>query len=77
MVSIWSAIHLHFGFEATGAHVLDFLEIHLELGERPEDLYQRLMAFTEVNLLRRNSTQHHGALLTEQRFAAAPEKIIT
>ena len=62
---IWSAIHLHFGFEATGMHVLDCLEIHLQLGEGPEDLYQRLMAFTEDNLLRSNSIQHHGALLTE------------
>ena len=63
--SIWSAIRLHFGFEATGAHFLDFSEIHLEHGERPEDLYQRLKAFTEDNLLRSNSIQHHGALLTE------------
>ena len=65
MASIWSAIRLHFGFEATGAHFLDFSEIHLEHGERPEDLYQRLVAFTEDNLLRSNNIQHHGALLTE------------
>ena len=62
---IWLAIRLHFGFEATRAHFLDFSEIHLEHGERPEDLYQRLMAFTEDNLLRSNSIQHHGALLAK------------
>ena len=32
MGSIWSAIRLHFGFEATGAHFLDFSEIHLVHG---------------------------------------------
>ena len=29
-----------------GANFLDFSEIHLEHGERPEDLYLRLLAFT-------------------------------
>ena len=56
---------MHFGFEATGAHFLDFSEIQLEHDERPEDLYQRFMAFTEDSLLRSNSIQKHGALLTE------------
>ena len=56
--SIWSPIRLHFGFEATGAHFLDFSEIQLEQGKRPEDLYQRLTAFTGDNLLRSNSIQH-------------------
>lgn len=65
MDSIWSAIRLHFGFEATGPLFLDFLEIHLEHREGPENLYQRLVAFTEDNLLRSNSIQQHGALLTE------------
>ena len=63
--SIWSAICLHFGFKATRAHFQDLSEIHLKHGKRPEDLYQRLMAFTEDNLLHSNSIQHHGALLTE------------
>ena len=65
MGSIWSAICLHFGFEATRVHFLDLSEIQLEHGERPEDLCQRLMAFTADNLLHSNSIQHHGALLTE------------
>ena len=65
MGSIWYAIRLHFGFEATGVHFLHFSEIHLEHGEQPEDLYQRLVAFTEGNLLCSSSVQHHGALLTK------------
>ena len=48
---IWNAIHLHFGIQATGAHFVDFNNIKLQPDERPEDLYQRLMAFVEDSLL--------------------------
>ncbi|XP_071110370.1 uncharacterized protein [Haliotis cracherodii] len=59
--AIWHAIRLHFGFQATGAHFIDFAEIKLENDERPEDLYQRLMAFVEDNLLRREGgITHYG-----------------
>ncbi|KAL5006931.1 hypothetical protein ScPMuIL_015737, partial [Solemya velum] len=49
--NIWQVIRLHYGFQFTGAHFLDFIDIRLE---RPEDLYQRLVAFVEDNLLVRN-----------------------
>ena len=65
MGSIWSAIRLHFGFKAADTNFLDFTDIRLEHGERPEDLYQRLMAFVEDNLLRSIRIQHLGAPLTE------------
>lgn len=51
---IWHAVRLHFGFQTTGGHFLDLVDIKLEAGERPEDLFQRLMAFLEDNLLRRD-----------------------
>ena len=61
MNSIWQAIRLHFGFQSTGAHFLDFNNITLAPAERPEDLYQRLMSFIEDNLLLANgSISHHG-----------------
>lgn len=41
--SFWQAIRSHFGFQSTGAHFLDFSNIKLEVDERPEDLFQRLM----------------------------------
>ena len=63
--SIWNTIRQHFGFQITGAHFIDFAEIHLEPNERPEDLYQRLMAFVEDILLKANSLSHHGDLITE------------
>ena len=37
--SIWQSIRLHFGFQTTGAHFIDFDTIHLEPDERLEDLF--------------------------------------
>lgn len=51
LASIWQIIRLHFGFQNTGGHLCDFVDIKLEPEERPEDLYQRLIAFIEDNLL--------------------------
>ena len=48
---VWQKILLDYGFQSTGAHFLDLSNIHLSPDERPEDLYQRLMAFFEDNLL--------------------------
>ena len=49
--SIWQSIRAHFGFQSSGGHFLDLADMKLEHGERPEDLYQRLMAFVEDNML--------------------------
>ena len=59
--NIWQAIRTHYGFQSTGGHFLDFADIKLEPNEHPEDLYQRLMAFIEDNLLLANGgITHHG-----------------
>jgi hypothetical protein len=59
--SIWQFIRLHYGFQSTGRHFLDFNNIHVEANERLEDLYQRLASFIEDNLLRASGNiQHHG-----------------
>ena len=61
---ILQLIRLHFGFQSTGSHFLDLADIRLETGERPGDLYQRLMAFFEDNLLTTDSgVMHHGAFI--------------
>lgn len=58
---IWQAIRAHFGFQSSGAHFLDLVNIKLKPDERPEDLFQRLTAFVEDNLLLMSSgLQHHG-----------------
>lgn len=63
--SIWQAIRLHYSFQTTGAQLIDFVDIHLETDERPEDLYQRLKAFTEDSLLKARVLSHHGETLAE------------
>ena len=63
---IWGRIRLHYGFQSTGAHFLDFSDIKLEPDERPEDLYQRLVAFVEDNLLTSaGGITHHGTRVSE------------
>lgn len=42
---IWQKIRQHYGFQSTGAHFLDLADIKSLPNEKPEDLYQRLMAF--------------------------------
>ena len=63
--SVWNMIREHFGFQITIAHFLDFANLHLEADERPEDLFQRLMAFVEDSLRHANSLSHHGDVTTE------------
>ena len=65
--SIWQFIRSHYGFQSSGGHFLDLADIKLEHNERPEDLYQRLMAFVEDNLLKPNGNiTHHGENIVEE-----------
>lgn len=76
--AIWQAIRLHFGFQTSGAHFLDFDNIKLEPEERPEDLYQRLMSFVEDSLLQENGNiLHHGELMdADEELTPTLENII-
>jgi len=61
MISIWQAIRLHFSFQSTSAHFLDFNNISLASVEHPKDIYQCLMSFIKGNLLLANGNiSHHG-----------------
>ena len=63
---IWQQIRQHYGFQLTGAHFLDLASFQLESDERPEDLYQRLLAFFEDNMLCQDSAiTHHGEKVDE------------
>ena len=58
--NVWQSIRAHFGFQTTGAHFIDFADFKLKPGEKPEDLYQRIVAFVEDNLLTTESgITHH------------------
>ena len=62
---IWQAIRLPFGFQSSGSHFLDLSDIKLEADECHDDLYQRLVAFIEDNMLEANGISHHGTQLTD------------
>ena len=58
--SIWLTIRLHFGFQTSGSHLIDFTNIKHEPDERSENLFQRITAFIDDNLweAESNITQH-------------------
>lgn len=58
---VWQSIRQHFGLQSTGSRFLDLANIRLKPDQRPEDLFQSLMAFVEENLLTTTSgISHHG-----------------
>ena len=57
--SVWKALRQHLGFQANGARVLDLADMSLKPGERPEELYQRLLAFMDDNLMKSDSGITH------------------
>ena len=62
---IWQKIRQHYGFQSSGVHFLNLASIPLQPDEQPEDLFQRLMAFFEDNLLSvHGSLTHHGDQVT-------------
>ena len=57
----WWKIREHYGFQSTGSHFLELANITLLPNEGHKDLYQRIIAFFEVNLLIANGNlAHHG-----------------
>ena len=56
---IWIKIREHYGFQTNGSRFLDLSHIQLAAGERPEDLYQRILSFFDDNLLTVESGLHH------------------
>jgi len=62
----------------TGSHFLDLAHISLKPEQRPEDLFQILMAFIEDNLLTRSSgITHHGEIPnTDEELSLSLENFI-
>ena len=64
---IWQTIRAHYGFQCSGAQILDLSSIKLETDERYEDLYQRLCAFFEDNMITADSNVlHHGVAVDDE-----------
>ena len=68
--SIWDMIREHYGFHVTGQRFLDLSTIRLKPGEKPADLYQRLVCFFTDNLFTRASRLTHKG-----RAPAVDEKL--
>ena len=77
MSSIWQEIRLHYRFQSTGAHFLDF-NIKLAPDEHPEDLYQCLMSFIKHNLLLANgSISQHGEVSgSDEKMSAILDNLV-
>ena len=59
------------------AHFIDFNNISLEHGERPEDLYQRLLSFIDDNLLKaQGPIRHYGQIVVSDEELTPLENII-
>ena len=64
--SVWTAIRQHLGCQQSGARILDLADMTLEPNERPEDLYQRILAFVDDTLLKADSgLKHFGEQIEE------------
>ena len=71
-------VRMHYGFQSTGAHFIDFNSIKLEPHERPEDLFQRLTSFVEDNLLIASGhITHHGeAVTSDEEMSPSLENMV-
>lgn len=66
VANVWQLIRVHYGFQTSGSHLLDFSSIKRQPEEKPEDLYQRLASFVDDNLITVESAiTHHGQPPTE------------
>lgn len=70
--SKWQSIRQHYGFQSNGSHFLDFDNIFLEAGERPENLFQRLMSFVE-DLLTPNGNISQYSEIPENEDELSPK----
>lgn len=59
MEGIWHSIRKYYGFQQSEAQFIKFSTISWEEGERPERLYQRLLAHLQDNLLKKDSKLRH------------------
>ena len=60
---VCQTIRQHYGLQLTGSRFLDLANFSLKPEQRPEDLFQILMAFIENNLLTTSSgITHHGEI---------------
>lgn len=72
MNSIWQFIRKYFGFQQSETQFMKFSSITLEDGERPERLYQRILAHLQDNLLCSGSRLKHDGSTPDKNEEISP-----
>ena len=72
LIDIWDKIRQHYGFHTTGSRFLDLTKIKLSGGDRPEDLFQKLISFMDDNLLTTDSALTHHSAKVEKDEEMSP-----
>ena len=70
--SVWNFIRKYFGFQQSEAHFMKFSTIVWEEGERPERLYQRILAHLQDNLLTTGCKLKHDGVTVSQDEDISP-----
>jgi hypothetical protein len=65
MDNIWQCIRKYYGFQQSETQFMKFSSITWEEGERPERLYQRVLAHLQDNLLQKGSKLKHNGVIAE------------
>ena len=75
---VWGKLRGHYCLQTSGSKFIDVINIRLNPGERYEDLYQRLLAFYEDNLLTLgDGITHHGeAIVVSEELTPSMENTI-
>ena len=75
---VWGKLREHYGLQTTGSKFIELVNVRLNPGERYEDLYQRLLAFFEDNLLLvGDDIKHHGETVTvSEELTPSMENVI-
>lgn len=64
--SIWNCVRKYYGFQQSEVQFMKFSTIVWEEGERPERLYQRILAHLQDNMLTKDSKlKHDGVQVTK------------
>lgn len=72
MASIWQIIRKYYNFERSEVNFMSFSSITREQDERPERLYQRIIAFLQDNLLDTSSDMKYDGETITKNEAMSP-----
>ena len=77
MGSIWDVIRKYYGFQQSETQFMKYSSISWEEGERPERLYQRILAHLQDNLLQNGSKLKHDGNIptTDEELSPTVERL--